>query len=168
MQSRLILIVAATTVVVATAQAKDQPQLTVEVLKAETVHWTTYLHDNGSAGTTKTKCDDGYGTGDFSCTSTTEGARPASTKEIYHTQVNLLVKMPDGSTAGAQCQLGTWIWSSETSCVQPQLGPYAAKIDKHGLRLLIPIVTGKPEYNKDGTLKKTAKTGTQEVKFSFR
>lgn len=153
---------------VAAAQAKDQPQLTVEVLKAETAHWTTSLVDKGSTGTTKTQCSDGYGSGDFSCTSTTEGARPGSTKEIYHTQVNLLIKMPDGSTAEAQCQLGTWIWSSETSCVQPQLGSYAAKIDKHGLRLLIPVVTGKPEYSKNGTLQKLAKTGTQEVKFSFR
>ena len=49
--------IAAITVFVAAAQAKDQPQLTVEVLKAETVHWTTYLHDDGSAGKTTTDCD---------------------------------------------------------------------------------------------------------------
>jgi hypothetical protein len=42
-------LIIAITVFVAAAQAKDQPQLTIEVLKAETVHWTTYLHDNGSA-----------------------------------------------------------------------------------------------------------------------
>jgi hypothetical protein len=33
---------------------------------------------------------------------------------------------------------------------------------------LIPVVTGKPKYNKDGSLKKAGKAGTQEVKFTFR
>jgi hypothetical protein len=87
MWKRLILI-AAITVFAAAGQAKDEPQLTVEVLKAETVHWTTYWHDNGSAGRTTTDCDI-YDTS-ASCTSTTQGARPASTTPIYHTQVNLL------------------------------------------------------------------------------
>jgi hypothetical protein len=63
-------VIAAITVFVAAAQAKDQLQLTVEVLKAETVHWTTYLHDDGSAGKTTTDCDI-YDT-NASCTSTTQ------------------------------------------------------------------------------------------------
>jgi hypothetical protein len=156
---RILIVALALTVV---AQAKDQPQLTVEVLKAETVHWTTYRHDSGSAGKTTTDCDlyDSSAT----CTSTTQGARPASTKEIYHTQVNLLVKMPDGNTVPMQCHYPP-IWAT---CLQPELGPYGAKINGHNIHLLIPVVTGKPKYNKDGTLKKAAQTGTHEVKFSFR
>jgi hypothetical protein len=35
---------------------KTKPQLTVEVLRAETVHWTTYWHDSGSAGKTTPEC----------------------------------------------------------------------------------------------------------------
>ena len=159
---RKLILIAAATVLVAAAQAKDQPQLTVEVLKAETVHWTTYWQDNGSAGKTSTDCDV-YDTS-VSCTSTTQGARPASTTPIYHTQVNLLVKMPDGNTVQTQCHYPP-IWAT---CFQPELGAYSAKINGHNIHLLIPVVTGKPKYNKDGTLKKAAKTETEEVKFSFR
>jgi hypothetical protein len=36
------------------------------------------------------------------------------------------------------------------------------------IHLLISVVTGKPKYNQDGTVKKPAKSGTEEVKFSFR
>jgi hypothetical protein len=161
MQKRLILIVAMVALVTA-VQAKEQRRLTVEVLKAETVHWTTYLHDSGSPGKTTTDCDL-YDTS-ATCTSTTQGARPASTTPIYHTQVNLLVKMPDGNTVAMQCHYPP-VWAT---CFQPELGPYAAKINGHNIHLLIPVVTGKPKYNKDGTLKKEAKTGTEEVKFSFR
>jgi hypothetical protein len=149
-------------VFVVAAQAKDQPQLTVKVLQAETVHWTTYWQDNGSAGKTTTDCD--IYDNSASCTSTTQGARPASTTPIYHTQVNLLVKMPDGNTVPMQCHYPP-IWAT---CFQPELGAYAAKINGHNIHLQIPVVTGKPKYNKDGTLKKAAKTGTEEVKFSFR
>jgi len=161
MQKNLILIVAIT-VFVAAAQAKDQAELTVEVLKAETVHWTTYWHDNGSAGTTTTNCDL-YDT-TASCTSTTQGARPASSTPIYHTQVNLLVKMPDGTTVPVQCHYPP-VWAT---CFEPKLTTYAAKINGHNIHLLIPVTTGKPKYNKDGTLKKPGKTGIEEVKFSFR
>ena len=68
------------------------------------------------------------------------------------------------STVPMQCHYPP-IWAS---CIQPELGTYTAKINGHNIHLLIPIVTGKPKYNKDGTLKQPAKTGTAEVKFSFR
>ena len=69
------------------------------------MHWTTYWHDNGSAGTTTTNCD--MYDNSASCTSTTQGSRPASSTPIYHTQVNLLVKMPDGTTVPMQCKRPT-------------------------------------------------------------
>jgi hypothetical protein len=156
------ILIAAIAVSAKTGQAKDQPQLTVEVLKAETVHWTTYWRDNGSAGTTTTDCN--VYDNSASCTSTTQGARPASTTPIYHTQVNLLVRMPDGNTVPMQCHYPP-VWAT---CFEPQLTTYTAKINGHNIHLLIPVVTGKPKYNKDGSVKKPGKNGTQEVKFSFR
>jgi hypothetical protein len=88
----------------------------------------------------------------------------ASATPIYHTQVNLLVKMPDGNTVAMQCHYPP-VWAT---CIEPQLTTYPAKINGHNIHLLIPVVTGKPKYNKDGTLKQPGKTGTEEVKFSFR
>jgi hypothetical protein len=158
---RALVLIAAITVFVASAQSKDQPQLTVEVLKAETVHWTTYMHDDGSAGKTTTDCN--LYDNSASCTSTTQGARPASTRPIQHTQVNLLVKMPDGNSVSMQCHYPP-IWAT---CLQPEPGPYSAKINGHNIHLMIPVVKGKPKYNKDGTLKQPAKSETEEVKFSF-
>jgi hypothetical protein len=157
-----IILIAAIAVLAEMGQAKDQPQLTVEVLKAETVHWTTYWRDNGSPGTTTTDCN--IYDNSASCTSTTQGARPASNTPIYHTQVNLLVRMPDGNTVAMQCHYPP-IWAT---CFEPQLTSYAAKINGHNIHLLIPVVKGKPKYNKDGSLKQAGKTGTEEVKFSFR
>ena len=73
-------ILAATLAFSLASSAKEKPQLTIEVVQAETVHGTTYWHDNGSAGTTKTDCDiyDSIA----SCTSNTTGARPASATPI--------------------------------------------------------------------------------------
>ena len=34
------------------------------------------------------------------------------------------------------------------SCVEPQLTTYAAKVNGHNIHLLIPVVKGKPKYNK--------------------
>jgi len=56
MQRTPTLVLVLTVLVAAGAQAKDQPQLAVEVLKAEMVHWTTYWHDSGSAGKTRPEC----------------------------------------------------------------------------------------------------------------
>jgi|SRR6185437_714914 len=143
----------------------DQPKLTVEVLKAETVHWTTYWNTPASSGTTTTNCsgnDDGSNT-NVNCTSTTSGQHAASSTPIYHTQVNLLVKMPDGNTLSMQCHTPP-IWAT---CFQPNLGNYSAKINGHNVHLLIEVTDGRPKYNKDGTIKKPAKTKIEEVKFSF-
>jgi hypothetical protein len=134
MQKNLILI-AAMSVFVAAAQGKDQPELTVEVLEAETLHLTTYWHDNGSAGTTTTDCN--VYDKSASCTSTTQGARPASSTPIYDTQVNLLVKMPDGSTVPMQCHYPP-VWAT---CFEPQLTTYPEKIKGHNIHLLIPVTT---------------------------
>ena len=162
MQRTPTLVAVLTVLVVAGALSKDQPQLTVEVLKAETVHWPTYLHDSGSAGKTASNCD--IYDNSRSCTSTTQGARPVSTTSNYHTQVNWLVKMPDGNTVLVQCH-DPPIWAT---CFQPGLGTDAAKINRDNIRMLVPVVLGKPKYYRDGTWKKPAKSGTREVKFNFR
>lgn len=160
--NRVLLTSAALILVAFSARAKDQPLLTVEVLKAETVHWTTYWHSNGSSGTTTTDCN--VYENSVACTSETTGARPASDRPIYHTQVNLLVRMPDGNNVEMQCHYPP-IWAT---CFQPELGRYPAKINGHNIHLLIPVPKGKPKYNKDGTIKEPATVGTEEVKFSFR
>jgi hypothetical protein len=43
---------------------------------------------------------------------------------------------------------------------------YQAKIDKHDVRLFFQT-QGRPEYNKDGTIKKPGKVKELWVKFSF-
>ena len=154
MQKRLILIVAMAALV-RVAQAKDEPHLTVEVLKAETVHWTV--------GTTKTDCD--LDDSSASCTSTSQRVVPTERIPIVY-QVNLLVRMPDGSTVAVQCHRTTSVKSMMTPCQQPEPGTYAAKINDHDIRLLIPVA-GKPQYNKDGS-QKPVKTTVQEVRFSFK
>lgn len=144
------------------AYTKDQQVLNVEVLKAETVHWTTYWHTEGSPGTTNTDCN--VYDNSVSCTSQTTGQRSPSTRPIFHTQVNLLVRMPDGNNIEVQCHVPP-LWAV---CFQPELGSYPAKINGHNVHLLLPVITGKPKYNKDGTIKDRAKVETEEVKFSFR
>ena len=144
------------------APGKDQPILTVEVLKAETVHWTTYSHRSGSSGKTNTDCD--VFENSVSCTSQTVGERPPSDRPIYHTQVNLLVRMPDGNNVEMQCHYPP-IWAT---CFQPELGSYSAKINGHNIHILIPVTKDKPNYNKDGAIKQPAKVETEEVKFSLR
>jgi hypothetical protein len=148
------------------AYAKKQPELNVEVFKAETIHWTSYWKDEGSSGTTTTNCS-GNDTGSnvsVNCKSETTGARQATSTPIYHTQVNMLVKMPDGNTAPMQCHFPP-PWAR---CFQPQLGTYSAKINNRNIYLMIPQITGKQKYNKDGTLKEAAKTQIVEMKFSFQ
>jgi hypothetical protein len=46
------------------------------------------------------------------------------------------------------------------------LGVHEAKIEKHGIRIPFQI-QGRPEYNKDGTIKKPGKVEVVWVKFSF-
>jgi hypothetical protein len=144
------------------AKDKDQPLLTVEVLKAETVHWTTYWHTSGSPGTTITDCN--IYENSATCNSQTVNAEPDRDRPIHHTQVNLLVRMPDGNNVEMQCHFPP-IWAT---CFQPELGSYKAKINEGNIRLLIPVTKGKPKYNKDGTLKEPARVENEEVKFSFR
>ena len=72
--------------------------------------------------------------------------------------------MPDGNNVQAQCHVPP-IWAA---CIQPELGNYPAKINGHNVHLLIPVQTGRPKYNKDGTINKPAKIENVEVKFSFR
>jgi hypothetical protein len=160
--NRVLLTSAVLIFVAFSAPGKDQPLLTVEVLKTETVHWTTYLHRNGSSGRTNTDCD--VFENSVSCTSETVGERPPSDRPIYHTQVNLLVRMPDGNKVEMQCHYPP-VWAT---CFQPELGSYAAKINGHNIHILIPVTRGKPKYSKDGTIKQSAKVETEEVKFSFR
>jgi hypothetical protein len=149
----------------ASAMAKDKHIVQVQVVSAETRHWTTTLHDDGSPGTQKTDCSS-YGDNDATCTTKTEGYRAPSDKVVPHTQVDIEIKMPDGTSVKAQCRLGTWIWSSTTSCVEPPTGKYDAQVEKHGIRLLIPV-QGRPEYNIDGTLKGAGKVSQTEIKFGF-
>jgi hypothetical protein len=55
------------------------------------------------------------------------------------------------------------IWAS---CVEPKLGLYQAKIDKHHIQIRFQA-QGRPDYNKDGTIKKEGKVIDEWVKYSF-
>jgi hypothetical protein len=70
--------------------------------------------------------------------------------------------MPDGNEVVMQCHFPP-IWAS---CVEPTLGVYQAKIDKHHIEILFQI-QGRPDYNKDGTAKKPGKVTDRWVKYSF-
>jgi hypothetical protein len=135
---------------------------TVEVLSASTRHWTTYWNDPGSAGTANTNCTTSSDGTNTNCTTTTTGARAASSTPINHTQVDIRVKMPDGNEVVMQCHFPP-IWAS---CVEPQLGVYQAKIDKHHIQIRFQT-QGRPDYNKDGTIKKQGKVKDEWVKYSF-
>jgi hypothetical protein len=155
-----------------TIVAKNQPLLTVAVLKTETVHWTTYWNSSGSPGKTNTDTDCDVYANSISCssTSTTTGQRAASTFPLAHMQVNILVKMPDGNAVEMQCHSPVYLGRRQfpVLCFEPRLGTYQAAINEHNIHLMIPATVSKPKYNKDGTLKQPAKTGLEEVKFSFR
>jgi hypothetical protein len=120
------------------AMAKDKNIVQVEVISAKTRHWVTISHDDGSLGTQKKDCSS-YGDNDATCTTKTEGDRAPSDTPIHHVQVDLEIKMPDGTLVKAHCKVGTWIWSSVTSCIEPALGKYDAMIEKRSLHLLIPV-----------------------------
>lgn len=154
MRTILTLLIAATT----SAAYAQTPREThpVEVLSAETATWTDYLNHRGRSGTTDTTCSGGQDGGDIHCTSETTGARPAFQTPINRIRVDLLVKMPDGNVIKAQC----------VDCVKPEPGTYQAEIDKHDIRLLFQT-RGRPDYNKDGTIKKPGKIKESWVKFSF-
>jgi hypothetical protein len=139
-----------------------QSAMTVEVLSANTRHWTTYWNDSGSPGTANTNCQTSSDGSNTNCTTTTIGARPASSTPIYHTQVDMMVKMPDGNQVTMQCHSPP-IWAI---CVEPQPGVYQAKIDKHHIEILFQT-QGRPDYNKDGTIKKQGKIKDEWVKYSF-
>jgi hypothetical protein len=134
---------------------------TVEILSAEETHWTTTWDDPGDPGKTKTDCWD-YGGGEIDCKSTTTGARAASSTPIHHTRVDILVRMPDGNEVKMQCHFPP-PWAA---CSKPPLGPYQAKIEKHSISIPFQI-QGRPDYNKDGTIKKPGKVQVVWVKFSF-
>jgi hypothetical protein len=70
--------------------------------------------------------------------------------------------MPDGNEVVMQCHFPP-IWAS---CVEPMLGVYQAKIDKHHIEILFQV-HGRPDYNKDGTTKKLGKVKDEWVKYSF-
>ena len=161
MRTILTLLMMATTIEAAYAQAPRQTH-PVDVLSAEATRWTTYVNRRGSSGTTDTTCSGGQDGGDIHCTSETTGGRPASQTPINHIQVDLLVRMPDGNEVKAQCHYPP-IWAD---CVKPEPGTFQAEIDKHNIRLLFQS-RGRPDYNKDGTIKKPGKIKESWVKFSF-
>ena len=72
--------------------------------------------------------------------------------------------MLDGNVVPMQCHRPP-IWAT---CFEPSVGSYKAKINGSNIHLLIPIIKKPPKYNSDGTVKKPAETGIEEVKFSFR
>ena len=150
-------------ILVAALMAKGQtPTPTVEVLSAETTRWTTHYNDPGSAGTTETNCTTTSDGSSTNCSSSTTGARPASSTPINHVQVDVMIRMPDGNQVKAQCHYPP----IRADCVKPEPGIYRAQIDKHNLKLLFET-EGRPDYNKDGTLKKAGKLKQSWVKFSF-
>jgi hypothetical protein len=136
--------------------AKNQPLLTVEVLKTET-------------------CITNSDTTSCSSTSFTTPGQTAtsSVTPLGDMQVNILVKMPDGNAVEMQCHSPVRIYLSHRQveipavCFEPRLGTYQAAINAHNVHLMIPV-TGKPKYNKDGALMQPAKTKLEDVKFSFR
>lgn len=143
------------------ATAQTQPDTrAVEILSAEETTWTTTWNNPGSPGTTSTDCS--TTDSNINCTSTTTGARPASSTPIQHRRVDILVKIPDGNEVKMQCHVPP-IWAD---CLKPAPGMYQAKIDKHDVHLLFQT-QGRPEYSKDGTIKKSGKVKELWVKFSF-
>lgn len=145
-----------------------QQALTVEILSAEETHWTATLDDPGSSGTTtSTNCSTTESTVD--CTSRTTGVRPASGTPIYHTQVNIVVRMPDGNEVKMQCHSPVdlvFLHPIYVGCFKLEPGAYRAKIEKHEIHVLY-HTQGKPEYNQDGTTKKTGAVKEGWIKFSF-
>jgi hypothetical protein len=139
-----------------------QSDKTVEVLSASTRHWTTYWNDPGSTGTAHTNCTTSTDGTNTNCTTSTTGARAPSSTPINHTQVDIRVKMPDGNEVVMQCHFPP-IWAS---CVEPKLGVYQAKIDKHHIEIRFEV-QGRPDYNKDGTIKKQGNVKYEWVKYSF-
>jgi hypothetical protein len=55
------------------------------------------------------------------------------------------------------------VWAT---CFEPKVAAYSATIDKHNIHLLIPS-QGRPECNKDGTIKNQGKLSTTEMKIQF-
>jgi hypothetical protein len=145
-----------------------QQALTVELLSAEETRWTSTRDDPGSSGTTtSTNCSTTDSTVD--CTSRTTGATPASSTPIYHTYVSIVVRMPDGNEVKMQCHSPVdlvFLHPIYVGCFKPEVGSYQAKIDKHEVHLLY-HVQGRPEYNKDGTIKKAGTVKEEWIKFSF-
>ena len=70
--------------------------------------------------------------------------------------------MPDGNELTMQRHFPP-IWAD---CFKPALGVYQAEINKHDVRLLFQT-QGRPDYNKNGTIKKPGKMHEVWVKFSF-
>jgi hypothetical protein len=132
----------------------------VEVLSAEETHWTTTRTVPGSDGDSETNCS--TTDANIHCNTTTSAGTPGYSTPVYHMQVDIVVKMPDGNTVKMQCHYPP-VWAS---CFKPDLGAYPAKIDGRAIHLLY-RTQGKPEYNKDGTIKKPGKIREDWIKFSF-
>jgi len=136
--------------------------VTVEVLAASTKEWSSSYTIPGSSGTTETSCSANDST--MNCTSQTIGRTADIHSTWNHWIVTARIKMPDGSIVLASCYLN-FRWNF---CAEPSAGQYQAKVGKHDIRLLIPVQKKRPEYNRDGTLKKPAEYTTREVKFNLR
>lgn len=141
------------------AAAQTRPDThTVQILSAKETIWTT---SSNNLNCTITEPLPGSLPGAGPSTNCSGGDHV-----MPHMQVDIVVRMPDGSEVKMECHHpGPTIWNSAL-CFKPPVGPSQAKIDKHGIRL--PSTwQGKPEYNKDGTLKKPGKVEVVWVKFSF-
>jgi hypothetical protein len=136
------------------AAAQTRPEThTVEILSAELTNWTTTSSDTSTNCTTQEPLP-----GSLPGTGPTVNCDTSGPRTIPHMQVKIVVKMPDGNEVKAECH--------SAPCSKPSLGPHQAKIDKHCV-YLPSTAQGKPEYNKDGTIKKPGKVQVFWVKFSF-
>lgn len=74
----------------------------------------------------------------------------------------LVCPVPDGNEVVMQCHFPP-IWAT---CVEPQVRIYQAKIDKHHIQIWFQT-QDRPDYTKDGTLKKQGQIKEEWVKYSF-
>ena len=137
------------------------PTVMVEVMTAHTSQSRRQFYIPGLGQTTSTNCTSTPDGGMTNCTSSTRGSAEGTTIPTTVQQVDILVRMPDGTVVEAMCS--TW---SSRNCINPQPGQWPARIGKHDIMLKYKT-EGQPEYNSDGTLKKARKLKENWAKFNF-
>jgi len=125
------------------ALAKDRPTVKVQVVLSKFWQETNLYHDPGSAGYTSTTCSINS-TGD--CVFHSEGARSPQDYTITVGTVELLIALPDDTTAYVRCT------TNQRYCATLQAAAYPAEAKGDMFRIHFPIPVGRPEYTTDGRL----------------